>query len=219
MQRFYQQYSSSGRYRGHPTDEVGGRLESRLKSLAVGEITLFPALPEDAGTYLCEVARVSDASSGTQILRKSFGVSVGTWCCGGRRLTDGRWVIHWERRKCAYLLTPSSFGVPTWSRHSRFVINFERTLNLLSLLPPTLSACTTSKCHFFGFPVFFSLSAVSPAPFCQLIPQHDISHDDLSIDILSKPARFQLLSDLLTPHLVLPCHSQIKPLYSHFCNP
>ena len=88
MQRFYQQYSSGGRYRGHPTDEVGGRLESRLKSLAVGEITLFPALPEDDGTYLCEVARVSDASSGTEILRKSFGVSIGTWLFADKRSVD-----------------------------------------------------------------------------------------------------------------------------------
>ncbi|KAI0231993.1 hypothetical protein LSAT2_017674 [Lamellibrachia satsuma] len=76
MQRFYQQYSSDGRYRGHATGEIGDRLEPRLKSVGVGHITLFPALPSDDGLYLCEVTRVSDESVGTEVLRKSFGVSV-----------------------------------------------------------------------------------------------------------------------------------------------
>ena len=78
---FYQQYSSGGRYRGHETGELGERLtdQGRLESHSVGQITLFPALPMDEGTYMCEVARVSNEFAGTEVLRKSFGVSVGTW--------------------------------------------------------------------------------------------------------------------------------------------
>ena len=90
MQRFYQQYSSDGRYRGHATGEVGDRLEPRLKSVGIGHITLFPALPSDDGLYQCEVTRVSDESVGTEVLRKSFGVSVGRW----RSCADTQGTVH-----------------------------------------------------------------------------------------------------------------------------
>ena len=93
-----------------------------------------------------------------------------------------------------------SFGFSHQDRHVGFSIDFCQAHNLASLLPPACPPLPCPNTSYLVSLVFFSRATAFPGPF--FLPTHSSSRrfawpSHLSLDLMSKPVRWQCPSDVL----------------------
>ena len=77
FQRFYQQYIVQGQHVGiAPNLTYGFSIGPRVTSHNVGQVNVWPMLPDESGLYSCDVIAMQEDTGRALVKRKMFGVIV-----------------------------------------------------------------------------------------------------------------------------------------------